>query len=63
MGDFKGKKNALAELVAASGFLPSRVCLVPGLETELHRSELYEVFYADLTNAQSIDEPLDDLDD
>ena len=33
------------------------------LKEELHRSELYEVFYAGLTNAQSIDELLDDLDD
>ena len=33
------------------------------LKEELHRSELYEEFYAGLTNAQSIDEPLDDIDD
>ena len=42
VGDFEGKKNALipeltsvkrvlAELAAASGFLPLRVCLLPGV--------------------------------
>ena len=73
VGDFEGKKNApIPELTSVKGGWRSWLrraafCLrefvsCRELEEELHRSKLYEVFYADLTNAQSIDEPLDDID-
>ena len=72
LGVFEGKKNALVPEPTSVGWRSwlrrAAFCLrefvsCGKLEEELHRSELCEVSYADLTNAQSIDEPLDDLDD